>query len=83
MGEEVLLALEIRPDPTQALADVRLQARVDEGDPPVAEVAAQQLDPGAALGEHEVVRERLVVVEEVLLITSAWWPRQMTKSVCP
>src|SRR5262245_47744637 len=43
-----------------------MQARVDEGDAPVGDVARVQLEPAAAFGEREVVRQALVVVEEIL-----------------
>ena len=47
---------------------VDLHARVDERDAPVGDVACQRARrPRAAVREHEVVGERLVVVEEVLL----------------
>ena len=66
VGQEHLLALQILAHAQQALADVGMQAGVDEGDAPVVDVARQQLDLLAALGQHEVVRHALVVVEEVL-----------------
>src|SRR3954453_3459816 len=67
VGQEGLLALEMAADAPQPLADRRRPARVDERDPPVLDVALEQLDLAAALREDEVVLERLVVVEEVLL----------------
>ena len=51
----------------EPLPDVRVQAGVDEGDLPVLDVAGQQLHRLAAVREHEVVGDRLVVVEEVVL----------------
>ena len=58
---------EVRLHLLQALADDGVQPRVDERDRPVVDVALEQLDALAAVREHEVVRERLVVGEEVLL----------------
>src|SRR5262245_21871630 len=51
----------------QALPEVRVQAGVDERDPPVLDVATEDLDVLATLREHEVVGQTLVVVQEVLL----------------
>ena len=67
VGEEHLLALEQVADPAQALADRGVEPGVGEGDPPVGDVGAEQLDLAAAVGQHEVVGHRLVVVEEVVL----------------
>ena len=58
VGEEQLVALEVRPHPSQALADAGLDARVHERDAPLADVGLEQLDLLAALGEDEVVRVR-------------------------
>ena len=44
-----------------------VQSGVDERDPPVVDVGAQQLDVPPAVGQHEVVVDAFVVVEEVLL----------------
>jgi hypothetical protein len=65
VGEEHLLVLDVLAHPPQPLADRRGEAGVDERDRPVADVGAQQLDVAAP--QHEVVRGRLVVVEEVVL----------------
>ena len=67
VGQEHVLALEQVAHPAQPLADGGVEPGVGEGDPPVGDVGAQQLHPPAALGQHEVVGHRLVVVEEVVL----------------
>src|SRR6266487_19887 len=66
-GEEDLLAFEVLARRPQPLADVGLQSGVGEGDPPVVDVAGEQLDLAAAVAQHEVVGDGLVVVQEVLL----------------
>lgn len=65
--KEGATAFEVRPHPTQALADQRMQARIDERDAPVLHVARQHSHIVAATLEHEVVRQPLLVLEEVLL----------------
>jgi hypothetical protein len=65
--EKHRLALEMRPDGGEPLADVRLETRIDERDRPVGDVVAEQLDRSSALAQPEVVREPLVVVDEVVL----------------
>ena len=47
--EEQLLAGEVLFDGLEALADVRVHARVDEGDAPVVDVAVEELDLLAAV----------------------------------
>ena len=66
--QELVVVVEVPLDGLQPLADRRLHPRVDERDPPAPDVALEQLDPGVGPVplEHEVVEERLVVVEEVL-----------------
>ena len=66
-GQEVLVVAEVLAHGAQALADVRVQARVDERDVPVVDVRLEQMDLRAALGQHEVVRHRLAVVRKKLL----------------
>ena len=70
-GQEHLLVLDVLAHRQQPLADVGVQPGVDEGDPPVVDVAGQQLEAAAAVREHEVVGVGLVVVEEVPLEPSA------------
>ena len=66
VGEEHLLALEVAAAPRLSRWPMfELQPGVDEGDLPVVDVAGQQLDRLAAVGQHEVVGDGLVVVEEV------------------
>ena len=67
VGEEELVVGQQVADGAQPLADRRPQAGVDEGDVPVVDVGPQQMDVRAAVGQHEVVRHRLVVGEEELL----------------
>ena len=66
--EEHLIVAEVPPDGLEPLADRRPHPGVDERDAPAAAVAVQDLDLGlgAVPLEHEVVEQRLVVVEEVL-----------------
>ena len=66
--EELLVVVQVLLDRLQPLADRRLHAGVDEGDPPVSDVAVQELYPGVGPVplEHEVVEQGFVVVEEVL-----------------
>ena len=66
-GEEDLVVLDVRLYLLEPLADQLVETRVDEGHRPVVDVAVEQLDLLAPVAEHEVVRERLVVAEEVLL----------------
>ena len=54
-------------DGLQPLADVRLQAGLDERDLPVVDVAGHQLELLPALRQDEVVRQRLGVVQEIVL----------------
>ena len=54
-------------DEAEPLADRGIEPGVGEGDPPVLDVAAEQLDLAPAVGQHEVVGERLLVAQEVLL----------------
>jgi hypothetical protein len=67
VGEKHLLAGEERLDGLQPLADVRRDPRVNEGDAPVLDILAQQLDPARAVREHEIVRQALVVIQEIFL----------------
>ncbi len=66
VGQEPLLALEVRLHGGEPLADGGREARVDERDGPVVDVGLEQRHLGAA-GQHEVVGDRLVVVHEVAL----------------
>jgi hypothetical protein len=43
-------------DGFQSLSDFRVEARIHERDAPIRNIAAQQLEPLAATGKHEVVR---------------------------
>ena len=54
-------------DRLQPLADVGVEPGVDEGDPPILDVAVDQDAMSAAVREDEVVRDALLVVEEILL----------------
>ena len=65
--KEGLVLAEVLPHRAETLPDAAVQARVHERDAPVVDVAADQLDALAALREHEVVAQRLVVVEEEVL----------------
>ena len=60
VGAEDAFVAQVAPCREQALADVRLEARVHERDPPVLDVGAQQLDIAAPVGQHEVIGQRLV-----------------------
>ena len=65
--EEHLVVAEVAAHPAQPLADLGVEAGVDEGDAPVADVAAQQLHVAPAAREDEVVARGLLVVQEVVL----------------
>ena len=67
VGEELRLVADETFDRLQALADVRREARLDERDLPVVDVAAEQFELLAAFRQDEVVRQALAVVEEVIL----------------
>ena len=67
VGEEHLVLAEVLAYSTQPLADLRAQPGVDEGDAPLADVAAEELHLAAAVGQDEVVGGGLLVVEEVVL----------------
>src|SRR3954454_13959462 len=66
VGEEHLLVLDVRPDSTKTTTDERPRSGVGERDPPVADVGPEVLDL-VAVGQDEVVRDGLVVVQEVVL----------------
>src|SRR3989454_4302965 len=65
--KELALPREVRLHRLQPLPDVRVDARIDERDPPLGDVALQQLQPSPALAEHEIARGALVVSPEVVL----------------
>src|SRR5262245_17436627 len=65
--QEHRLSPEVGLDGLQPLPDVGGDAGVDERDVPVVDVAVEQAELLAALGEDEVVGDALVVVEEVVL----------------
>ena len=74
VGEEVavirekdLVVADVVPDGFQALADVSVDAGIGEGDLPVLDVGALELEAPAPVREGEVVRERLVVLQKVAL----------------
>ena len=83
VGQEDLIVVQVAPDRPQALAEVRVQAGVGEADAPVVDVAAEELDLAARPGDHEVVREGLVVAEEVLLDHVRLVAQASTKSRWP
>jgi hypothetical protein len=66
---EHLVVAEVGLNELQALTDRRPHPRVGERDPPLAAVAVQDLDLGvcSVSVEDEIVEQRLVVVQEVLL----------------
>src|SRR6185436_14397346 len=51
--EDVVPVVEVTLHRLQALTEIGVQARVDEGDLPIVNVAAEQMDVFAALAEHE------------------------------
>src|SRR5712692_1464455 len=63
--QERFLPLQMTSNCEQKLADVRREAGIDEGDAPIVDIGAQQLDVPAAPAEDEVVGHTLVVVAEV------------------
>ncbi len=83
--EEHVLVVEVALDRLQALGDLRLRSGVDERDPPVADVARVELDAGVGPvhPEREVVEQRLVVAEEVLLDHVSLVPEAEDEVVVP
>jgi len=67
VGQEGVIVLQEGPDPAQPLTDRGVDAGVDEGDLPLADVGVEELDVLAALRHHEVVGDGLLVVQEVVL----------------
>ena len=67
VGQEVLVVGEERPHRGEALLDAAAEARVDERDAPVRGITLEQLDRVAAVREDKVVRQGLVMGEEVFL----------------
>src|SRR6266849_2872711 len=65
--QERFLSFEVATHRHQPLADIRGETGIDEGDPPVVDIGAQQLDVATAPTQDEVVRHALVVVAEVPL----------------
>jgi hypothetical protein len=65
VGQEQLLVGDVAAHPAQPLPDRRVDPGVHERDRPVGDVGAQHLDLAAA--QHEIVRARLGVVQEVVL----------------
>src|SRR5256885_2452188 len=65
--EEIVTVVEIWLHGLEALAEVRVEASVDEGNLPLIDVATQELDILPALREHKVIRHALVILEEVIL----------------
>jgi len=61
-----LVILDKRLNRSETLTDNCVQAGIDERDPPVLDVGVHELDLLPALGQHEVVRETLVVIQEEL-----------------
>ena len=67
VGKENLVVTQVMPYSPQSLANRGINSGVGECDAPVSYVRFQELDVFAALGEHKIVRCRLVVIEKVLL----------------
>src|SRR6266446_224057 len=67
VGEEGRVVSEIAPHRLEALADVGVQTGVGERDLPLVDVPAVERDVLAPARKLEVVRQALVVIEEVLL----------------
>ena len=65
--EKRTAAGEMAADASKALPDQRMQAGVDERDAPVLHVTREHLHVVAAALEHEVIRQPLLVLEEILL----------------
>ena len=83
MGEEDLLVVHVRLHAPQPFSDVRPAPGVHEGDAPVVHVASCELDAVPASGQREVVREGLVVGEEVLLDHLGLMPEADDELVVP
>ena len=67
VGEEHVVAVEMGLDASQTLADVRVVTSVDEGDLPLVDARAEDLNVLAAVRKHEVICRPLVVLQEELL----------------
>src|SRR5437879_4215876 len=67
VGEEGRVVSEIALDCPEPLADVRAQTGVGERDLPLVDVPTIEGDVLTPAGQLEVVRQALVVIEEVLL----------------
>src|SRR6266849_10247295 len=67
VGEEFLFAVQVFFHRLEPLADVGVDARIYKGDPPVVDVAMEQLETLSPAGQNEVIRDAFVVVQEVVL----------------
>ncbi len=67
VGKEHLLALQMRANTHQSLADVRVQPRIDERDAPILDVFSKELDRATAVRVDEIVEDALVVFEKEVL----------------
>ena len=67
VGHEDRVIADVVLHSLQPLSDRGVDAGVDEGDPPVIDVRIEQLEVSPTVGQHEVIGDGLVVVEEVIL----------------
>jgi hypothetical protein len=61
-----LISFKISLDALQPLTDVGIYAGIRESDFPVLDIAFLELDALAAIGEDEVIRNALVIIQEVV-----------------
>src|SRR5438034_4823221 len=66
VGEERPFVLEMLARPEQALPDVGMQAGIDEGDPPIADVGGVRVDATPSFRHRKVIGQAFVVIEEIL-----------------
>ena len=67
VGQKRLFVGQVRLNGLQSFANVGCHAGVDERNVPVLNVAGEQLDGRPAVGEHKIVGEILVVIQEIIL----------------
>ena len=67
IGEEFFFALQVFLRGLQTHADVRVDTGVSKGDPPVVNVAVDQLEVFAAARQYEIIRGAFVIIQKVVL----------------
>ena len=67
VGQEHLVTLEERLDLLEALADVGMEASVDQGDVPAVDLAGKVVNVLPASGDDKVIGRQLIEAEEIVL----------------